>query len=382
MPRPRERAGKPGEIEMTTNNRLRELLDEDVPAPVAGNHLPGNGAVDAIERPPPRTGLSSPLPLRAVRGKAVPFRDSRTFFAAILITVIAIVGLAFGRWYVSTVITLQNSAEIAAAERAEKFKNAGKAREDRNKSVSVQPARSPSSSSPTPASILTPGRKVAPYTDQIGDWGVSVTAAEIEVDKSTGSERLKLTLRIANYSGRPASYPNWFQSDGDSRVVLRDHYGNAYNQIDATSRGPASVAPGKSTNDYLLFEALSLSAELDLDLAVAGSDRSFAFRIPSLFVRRALAAALPFKGQTPAPSSEATPPPPVPYDPEEDQKLCLEIMDKYREGVATMKQRAMGMSPNHATKFRQAEPEKIRKALMKKYSLDEAQIRRIILRWQ
>jgi hypothetical protein len=277
---------------------------------------------------------------------------------------------AFGLWYSRTVVDLNNAAEIAAKGRAEKFKNAEKVLADKLK---LAPKPTIAVVSPPPST-----RKTAPYADRIGPWGVSVLAAEILADKSGNGDRLKLTLRISNHSDFAAVHPDW--SRPGSHVRLFDQFGNLFNQI-YNPHDAKKVDAGNSTDESLLFNAPPLPGMMELDLGIADSERPFEFKLASGFIKRnppRIVAFSPPRIQTLAPPSPAPPPPPVPYDPENDPVLCAEIIDAYKEGISSMNRRILGMSFDRGTQFRRLEPERLRKALAKKYKLEEAQIKRIL----
>ena len=201
---------------------------------------------------------------------------------------------------------------------------------------------------------------------------MSVFAAEI------AGERLKITLRISNYSGWAAIYPNW--SRPGSKVLLRDQFGNLYNQR-YESHDPKTVAAGKSTDDYLLFDAPPLPVAMDLDLGVTDSDKPFEFKLMNTFIYRnpvVTTAALPRTIPRPEPASPPPPPPPVPYNREDDPNIRMEVIDEYNEGISSINRRSLGMSFDRGNRFRQTEPEKLRKALAKKFMLEEIQIKRIL----
>jgi hypothetical protein len=359
-----------------TSNRadlLRQLLDEDDSKPVARTRLIEHYELDQ-PLPPRAAGPAESASKRpAVRGKAVPFRTSRSYIAAFIVTAIVMIFVGFIRWYVGTVISLNKAAEIGAKARAEKYANAQKVLADRRK-----PAKNIADVKTDVTTLPVSARKPAPYVDRIGDWGVSVFDAQIVGNNSTDGERLRVRLRISNYSDRTAVCPNWSRP-GD-KVLLRDQFGNLYNQIYDPHEN-RSVPASKSTDDYLSFEAPSMPVGMELDLDIGGSDRPFEFSLPIMFIRRsppAIAGYSPQKIRTPVPASQQTPPPPVPYDPENDPKFCAEIIVEYNEAIAAMKKRALGMSFDRGVKFRQTEPDRLRKALAKTYKLEGAQIKRIL----
>jgi hypothetical protein len=290
-------------------------------------------------------------------------------------------GLTFARGYAGTVADLHKASEKAPKELAEQYENAQKIKEEKrgyNKNLGAklnpgqQPADTPDDASST--------RKVAPYASRINNWGVSVIYAELVSGQSGEVDRLKLTLRFSNYGQRAAVHPNWTRPD--SRIELRDQFGNLYNPIPEPHE-PKTIQPAKSEEDYILFAAPTIAGNLELDLYAVGFGRPFEFTITGISIKRKPTPSI-FTTVTPMPTpvptiiKQATPPPPLPYNPEDDGKLRADVIAEYNEGIAAMRQRALGMSYDRAVKFKKTQPEKLRKDLGKKYKLDDTQIKRIL----
>jgi hypothetical protein len=94
---------------------------------------------------------------------------------------------------------------------------------------------------------------------------------------------------------------------------------------------------------------------------------------------------LPEPGSTPTPAPQErskvavrTPPPAAPPDPEKDPKLRATLKTEYKEGLETIKRRALLMNTNDANKLRRTARDKVLKELASKHKLEVDQVSRMV----
>jgi hypothetical protein len=350
-------------------DRILELFTPDErPKPVARtDEIDIRCFTDSNEPLPPRAEAPIPRGKKKVLldGKAPPFQHSRGFIAAILVTAVAMVGVAFVIWYVDTIMFLSKHVDNAGKARGRQLDDLGKG--NPNKKAPPKPMGSGQSALP----VAPATRVVAPATAQIGELVVGVWAAQIVPnERLAADERLSLTLRITNLSQKPTKYVSWSQVN--MSAVLRDRNRNYYNRITLPTRSMVVIEPTVTILDAIEFEATPTNVELELDLTVAGSEKSFQFRIPASSIRRATAAPFAAMAQKSLPVSQ------VPFDPEKDPRLRAAVKAAYREGVKQVKRNTMSLSPKAAASKQKKEEPKLIKALADQFTLTIEQITRMI----
>jgi len=205
----------------------------------------------------------------------------------------------------------------------------------------------------------------------IGDLVVGVAAARVGATNRS-AECLTLTLRITNLAEKPINYTSW--SESSVPVVLRDQNRNYYNRIASRTQSEQVINPGRTITDIIEFESPPKGVMLELDLPVAGGDKSFRFQIPPILVQQAgssLAA-------TPKKQDEATPATPPPAAAEQDQELVGKVVADYRDGVKRIAQRVLGMETNNGQRFKKNAMDKLLKSLATKYELKLEQVQRMV----
>jgi hypothetical protein len=162
-------------------------------------------------------------------------------------------------------------------------------------------------------------------------------------------------------------------------VTLKDKEGNFYNIQRASAAQQTTIAPGKSHVDTLLFEPTPPFTQLDLDLPVAGTDKTFQFRTPPGFIARAEVPLqdLPAVAEAP-PKAPSAPVAFGPLPPDKDPEVRRSLIGEYREKANDLRQRSMGMETNEARNFRRRKDKEVRKELGKKYKLEPDQVERIL----
>ena len=340
---------------------------------------------------PPKRKIAQIKPAAPLHGaRFTPFAGSRSAMALILIGSIAFGIFAFVNWYYYQVRALSRTADAGSARRTRQVKDlvAGKTDGIATGRVDVRGKSAALTSFGAPR----PDQRIdAPGTMAIAKMVVGISAAHIvPVKQRLGASRedyLVLALRITNTSEKPLAYTGW-RAKG---ATLRDNKGNYYNRIsfDAGSLpegalGETSIDPGSTIKDLLIFEAvelptgaLSLGVALELDLATPSGD-VFRFNVPANFVERSTTSHA--NQPTEQVGQDGSPPPPMPYDPEQDPKLVQAVLVDYRAGIAEISSKSKLMAYDHARSFRRTAPDALLRKISTKYQLAEDQTRRILAR--
>ena len=351
-------------------------------------------ASDAL---PPRMGV--PLPAASTKieyGGNTQFGGSRTIVASVCVVIgVALVG-GFCWWYFGTVKELDVAANVAVEQRTAKIAKVAKplTAESPKEKSGVTPAAAPA---PVVVKIT---RVTAPATLVINEMVVGITSAKLgPLEGGDGRDVLTLNLQITNKSKKPVKYAGW--SAPEIKARLRDGFGNFYNRV---SLGPTAaeieIKPGETITDRLLFEKTTVMADLSLDLPAVGTEVQYEFRIARPFIEGAGGpAAVAAKSTAPQPAVEATGGSKAPgsltpgsadqpgakqasakavkADPETDQKLREKIRSDYREKLADINKRKLGMSTNEGNQFKRRETAKLLKRLATENEITEDQVKKI-----
>jgi hypothetical protein len=288
-------------------------------------------------------------------------------------------GAAFVWWYVGTVHQLDTAANVAADTRTRTIKKEAAPLKSQPSIKLAAPTKPGAPTAPT-----RPNRVTAPNTSEIAEIVVGVESARLgPVDGgASGQDVLTIVLRITNHSIKPMTFAGW--SAPEAKIVLRDGYGNFYNQISSDSGEPVPIKPGETIKDRLVFERIGIQSELRLDLPIVGTKEKFEFLIPGNFVQRPRN---PYMGQgntllTAASARTSNPQPapsaPEPYDPEHDEKLRSKIRSDFAEEMDTVNRRKLGKSTNEAALYQRRATASLVKRLAKENDLTEAQVKRIV----
>jgi hypothetical protein len=353
----------------------------------------------ASDTPPPRMAPPSPTVSKKIEydGKAVPFRGPRTVVAAVC----AVIGLAFaggfGWWYLGTVKSLDVAADVAVERRTANIEKYAKP-----VTSSTAIAKAPASPTPTLAAPAPSARVTAPMTSEIDGIVVGIVSARLgPLEGGDGQTVFALSLRITNNTSRPMKYAGW--SRPEVKPKLRDMYGNFFNRVSLDTIGTETgIKPGETITDRLIFEKTPFMAEVTLDLPVPGSEKQFEFRITPAFIERpdgppsiAAGSAPPQRlvdaaagsriiGTVKSGAPAAQPPPePTPAKPEMDgpetgEEIRAKLVSDYKEKIADINRRRLGMSSNDGNLFRRRETAKLIKKLATDNDLSEDQVKRMI----
>jgi hypothetical protein len=318
--------------------------------------------------------------------RSAPFKGPRAIVAAAIAAVCVLFSIAFGWWYVATVKGLDVTGDVAGERWATKMtllaesSNLAKAG-----GKTAAPTRPPLMSDQAKSS-----RTIAPNTSEINEMVVGISSARLgPPDEGNGADVLTLGLRITNRSMNPMKYVGW--SDPKIRVTVRDMYGNWFNRISRDSSGKeVSIPPGETIIDRLVLERTSFNSELNVDLPLPGTDKTFEFTILPLFIERTRAPvvvrangiATTSPPKTAASNSAASPPgarsKTEPYEPENDPKVRERIRTGYISRMAEINQRRLGYSSNAAAVYKRRESAKLLKKLAEDNDLTEDQVQRIL----
>jgi hypothetical protein len=145
-----------------------------------------------------------------------------------------------------------------------------------------------------------------------------------------------------------------------------------YNRIVLPTRSMTVIEPRFTIKDTIEFEATPRNVELELDLLVAGNDKSFQFRIPASFIQRANSAIFGLIGQQPIQVAQAPP------DPEKDPRIRSAVKAAYREGMKQIRRSTVSMSPKAAVSKQRKEEATLIRALADQFTLRVEQINRMI----
>ncbi len=351
----------------------------------------------ASDAPPPRMGAPLPAASKKIEyGGQTQFGGSRTIVASVcVVTGVALVG-GFCWWYFGTVKELDVAAGVAVEQRTARIAKVAKPL-----TAESPKAKSGVATTAAPApTVVKITRVTAPATSEINEMVVAITSAKLgPLEGGDGREALTLTLQITNNSKKPVKYAGWSQREIKAR--LRDGFGNFYNRL---SFGPAAaeieIKPGETITDRLLFDKTTVMADLSLDLPVVGTELQYEFRIARPFIERAGGLpAVVAESATPQPAVDATggskapgsltpgradqpgaeqsPQKTAKADPETDGKLRAKIRSDYREKLADINQRKLGMSTNEGNQFKRREVAKLLKRLATENDLTEDQVKKM-----
>jgi hypothetical protein len=304
---------------------------------------------------------------------------------------------AFGWWYLGTVKSLDVAADAAIERRKEALEK--RAAPPMLGTAIAKPAV-PAKPAALPA-LPKDERVTAPTTFEIAEMVVSIVSARGgPLDATDARDVFTLGLRITNRSAKPMKYSGWARPE--IKVTLRDIYGNFFNRISQkTVATEASIPPGETVTDRLVFERAPFKSEMTLDLPAPGlPDQAFKFRIAPAFIERAGGPSPVADGSSPTqrmidgaagsrtPQMPATAPTakrdepttakPGKPDPEQDQQLRGKIMADYREKMKDIKRAKLGKSSNNAATYERSATKKLVERLAKDYELTEDQIKRIV----
>jgi hypothetical protein len=361
---------------------------EDTPFAEHLSRMMKSAAHEPLATGPPlvRPGVPTAAVLRKIEyGGSVPFRRSRTILAAICAAISLVFAGSFGWWYWGTVDEL-DAATTAAGERR---------RKDIQKRAAPIDLRKIPGTTTTVTTVTTTipldERVSAPKTLEINEMLVGISSARVGPLEGgdPNQEVFTLGLRITNHSVKLMKYVGWAQPG--VKVTLRDAYGNHFNRIsaDTTER---IIPVGETITDRLIFEKITFSAEVTLDLPAPGIPGQFyKFRIAAQFIERpgfaqrmidaaagSKALPLPNNRLSLAPPNPTPAEPPPAYDPETDPKLLARLRSDYDEKMSEINRRKLGMGSNESTNYKRRETAKLIKRLAKENDLTEKQVKRMV----
>jgi hypothetical protein len=355
------------------------------------------GAVEEANAPSFTDDLEPVLSTRASRTKMAqkralvsnrppPFHQSRSFIAAVSVTVIALVVLVLFVLYRDTIGQLGRGMKVVEKNRLNKFQAPDLARKSEKPKLALA----------KPINIVDedrgPGTKtkedqgpvVAPAEARVGDLMVNVSAAMLaKVAYDNPNQCLVVKLRIQNQSKKPITFVSWSQPD--YRVALVDSRGKQYNRLEPMVQDPAVIDPGEAVVDSVAFEETPLVGDLALELEVAGRERPIRFRIPGSLIRRSMGAAYD-RGPAPQPIAAAPPPPQAPgvgigqalRPTVKEDPLSREVNEEYNDGVSKLESRKRGKGGNEAVNLMRRGKADLLKKLAEKHSLTIDELRRMI----
>jgi hypothetical protein len=367
---------------------LAEPPSVDLGAAIAND---GKGAKRGVNEPsvtgPARAQGPMPSAGKKVEltGSQPGFRSGRTVFAGAGIAIAVVVACAFAWWYVGQVKELDVAGDVAVERRTAKIEKAAAA--PKLGIPTIKPAAP--ASAPAAGMLSPPSRTTAPSTAEIGDMVVGVSSARIGPAEQGGMlNSFSVELSITNKSAKPIKYLSWSRSE--IAVVLRDRYGNSYRRVSPGSKDEVEIKPGETMTDRLVFEPTAFGSELTLDLPVAGAGKSFLFVVPAGFIERTAA---PIAVATKQASTKAVPPPggflvapavpvapsaPKAADPATDPKVIEKVRGDFKESMAEINRRRLGMSSNDSVTFQRRERTKLVKKLAKDNELTEDQVKSMV----
>jgi hypothetical protein len=343
---------------------------------------------EATLPPPPRT--PAPIPTSSVNSESARkppfFHGSRKLVAVLGIATLATAVAAFGTWYYVTILSLTKSADSASDHRKAVYKapigapvgvSSAPVGATPPPTRVFEPAKPigapvPETAASPSQSLTSTNRKLAPYAIEIDGLNVSLVSAHLgRLNRAITSEYLSLRVKVTNRSKSAIPFTSWGQSK--LPVILKDSQGNYYNIQHASGDKEVQIAPGKSFTDTLLFEPTTQYTQLDLDLPIPGTDRSFQFRTPPGFISRAL---VPLQ-ELPSIADEA-PGAPAPLPPEKDPDVRKKLIAEYREASSDIDRQARGRGFNEGNELRRRGKRDLVKNLGKKYNLDQDQVKGIL----
>ena len=375
--------GEPETIELLRRRQgiLRRRLPMAERAQKRGVNGPSVTGPAHAQGPMPSAGKKVEL-----TGSQPGFRSGRTVFAGVGIAIAVVVACAFAWWYVGQVKELDVAGDVAVERRTAKIEKAAAA--PKLGIPTIKPAAP--ASAPAAGMLPPPSRTTAPSTAEIGDMVVGVSSARIGPAEQGGMlNSFSLELSITNKSAKPVKYLSWSRSE--IAVVLRDRYGNSYKRVSPGSKDEIEIKPGETMTDRLVFEPTAFGSELTLDLPVAGAGKSFLFVIPAGFIERT--APPPIAVATKQGSKQAVPPPggflvapavpaaasaPKAADPATDAKVIAKVRGDFKESMAEINRRRLGMSSNDSVTFQRRERTKLVKKLAKDNDLTEDQVKSMV----
>jgi len=361
----------------TAAKRPRAATGEPASKPPAASATPRpNGAAPEI-RPSPIRRLQSPIALTALAASAL---------GAIVIAAVVLVARSGSRTnansqppadaQAATTVPSERTSSVATS-------NAGSPAAPDLTPTGSSPAIEPATDANAPANPSAPNAKTTPqppartalgWVNQIGDMTVTVATARcIGKGNAKARECLEVTLKISNGGKQPIIYRTW--SDPEISVELKDQYQNYYARVVERAQS-VSIPPTHTIQDSLYFEPTPELTNLVLLLPIPGSDGAFRLGIAARFIDRSVAL-LPqsyLAGSVPEKAAAA----PKPLDPVSDPGTRSAIRLEYRDGMATIKQRAMYMSTNDAAAFRKREPKLLIKSIAKKHKLTDDQVKAMV----
>jgi hypothetical protein len=325
-----------------------------------------------------------------VSNRPPPFHQSRSFIAALSVTVIVLVVLVLGILYRDTIGLLSRGMKVAEKNRVKKFTAPDLARRPSKSDQNVPSSPIIANSDSKPGAKATKedeGPVVAPAETKVGDLVVNVSSAMLaKVAHDSADQCLLLKIRIRNESKKPVTFLSWSQPQ--IRVVLVDSRGKQYNRLQPLVPDPAVIEPGQAVDDSVAFEETPLHDDLLLELEVYGRQTPIRFRILGSRIVRSMGAAFASApGQQPAVAAAAAPPQaprvgmgqglrePV----QEESPFSAEVNAAYNEGINRARKRALGKGSNEAAIFMRREKAELVRSLAKKHSVTADQIRQALV---
>ena len=329
-------------------------------------------------------------------GGGTQFGGSRAMVTAACAVIGVLVVGGFCWWYFGTVKELDVAAGAAVEQRSAKIAKAAKplTSELPKAKSGVSPA-----AAAAPVAVKVP-RVTAPATREINEMVVGVESAKLGPrEGGDAQEVFTLSLRIKNNSKKPMKYAGWTGKEIKPR--LQDGFGNFYNRMPLeTAATEVMINPGETITDRLVFQKTSVMADLTLDLPLAGTEQQFEFTIPRSFIARAgvtpVAAAestapqhaadaagssktpgSPKTGRSDQPGLEQAAAKSEKADPETDEKVRAKIRSDYREKLADINQRKLGMSTNEGNQYKRREVAKLLKRLATENNITEDQVKKM-----
>jgi hypothetical protein len=351
------------------------------------------------KEPPRINGAGAPQPVEKSKPldgeRKLLFQSSRKGIVATLLLFLAAAGYGFIRWYSDQIRELNGNINNQAAARKNKLLKYADGRQSLANQGAPVGATAP---------LVDRDRVIAPTTCQVGNLVVGVSACNIQQvtlrsGRTLPQNHTVFTIRVTNLYEGVFSYDGFNYAD-NNRPVLRDQYKNYYNRLTSFDvQDPpfgavmrkTDIPHGVTITDVVVFEGEPPSlTELDLDLTIAPTVGMFKFHIPARLIQRptaAIAMVPPAMGfpRPPAPPDaklDQPPPPPIPYNPEQDPQVIQKVTIDYRDGARAIERVARGKGYDAARSFRRSKTEQLLNELAEKYQLTFDQVRRMTARFR
>jgi hypothetical protein len=228
-----------------------ELPPVDAPAPVAvGRTMPGP---PSARTSPTRADARSKDEL--IGGKPVRFGGPRLFVAAVLVAV----GAGVGYWLFMLWIDFVRQADKTGVQAEQKYKG-------------------------RPGKASAPILVLVPHTIKVNGRELGVASAIVgPISLLSQKQFLSLTLKITNVADKSTAAVKWPRQT--IKVTVRDRHKHGYPRIEAGPQDNASIDPGQSIQDTLVFEPPKPNEPLYVDLQISDSAQRIQFLVPVDFIQ-------------------------------------------------------------------------------------------------